>query len=151
MKKITFFICLFMASIGAFAQKEYVQIIQGTDGYGLDESVKLKGNIPPQIITKYNLTKDNNVYGTPYYSVSFKGKGINFVDVLNSFSQEGYIVENVLPINQYNTEYQYLLSKDISNNNNNQAKYRKGDVNEDESVDVSDVVNVINIMAGIDE
>ena len=143
MKKIAFLICMFLASVGAFAQKEYVQIVQVLNS-GRDYRIYLSGTIPASVNNNYQLWK-NNAYGKGYFIACDEYDRPAFVEILNCYMKDGYVIESTTPVTD---GIHYLLSKEKPGQEGNKPKYRKGDVNEDESVDISDVVNVINIMAG---
>ena len=84
------------------------------------------------------LYDERRQYGT--VSVS----GFPLGETLNILGAEGYEIDQTLLVDARVT---IIMSRAYSDGTANVKKAKKGDVNEDEKVDISDVVSVVNIIA----
>ena len=98
MKKVLLFFCLLMASVGAFAQKSYVNVVvQGSLSYSV--YAHLSGDVPSSMKDSYS-SSDKKTIG----------------DILNELSKNSFEVETMTSYVTGSTEYTiYLLSKKSSN------------------------------------
>ena len=81
-----------MASVEAFAQKEYVQIVQVLNS-GRDYRIYLSGTIPASVNNNYQLWK-NNAYGKGYFIACDEYDRPAFVEILNCYMKDGYVIES---------------------------------------------------------
>ena len=98
MKKVLLFFCLLMASVGAFAQKSYVNVVvQGSLSYSV--YAHLSGDVPSSMKDSYS-SSDKKTIG----------------DILNELSKNSFEVETMTSYVTGSNAYTiYLLSKKSSN------------------------------------
>ena len=155
MKKI-FFILLFLCGLEMQAQKQYVTIYcYGNNSYGgndvdSDRNLFMRGDISDNIVNKAKLLKSSNNYKVEINdgrksNNKLQISNVNLSDVLSLFGEEGFEIDQSTLTS--GTRFLIIMSRTKTVDTSNIKKVRKGDVNEDEQVDISDVVSVINIIA----
>lgn len=139
MKKIILLLLLALVSVTASARKSYITVwTPYASGIAPVESsydrIILTGDVPDNLEGfTYSPNAhywENKRYAIPRYSTG---------EILNLLSEYGYEVEFVDNDNQ-----SFLLSKEIPSS----QTQMKGDVNEDNSVNISDVNEVISLILG---
>ena len=148
MKKLCLLL-LFLCGLEMYAQKQYVTIYADpvTLKSNTQYSQVLTGAVSDFFVQKVNELKSRfNVYiydeRRQYGTVSVSGFPLG--ETLNILGAEGYEIDQTLLVDARVTIF---MSRAYSDGTANVRKAKKGDVNEDEKVDISDVVSVVNIIA----
>lgn len=132
MKKIFLLCLLLVASVGAYAQKSYVNVCSGGINNDGSQNIYLSGAVPNDMKSYYDGFDDNVKIG----------------DILNMLAGRGFVVEQMSCCNGGSTNGTVrevvILSKSGTS-----SSYTEGDVNKDGEVTIADVNKVINIILGV--
>lgn len=156
MKKLFLFILLFCTFSLSEAQKEYIWIYTDCTNSNFPRAdVNVCGAITETLENKIkSLIKTDSINGyNKNCEISKSGRGglkINDFDnigrLLNLIAEDGYEIEQTQAVTS-SWHVIYIMSRQKSTQTSESTKRKKGDVNEDNEVDINDVVAVINIMA----
>lgn len=144
MKKIILLLLLVLVSVTASARKSYITVTapysngSAIPSYGSTHYFVLTGDVPDNI-DGFSYSSEEHCWNSkdPYNDPSVMRYSTG--EILNLLSEYGYEVEFV-----NNDNKSFLLSKEIPSS----QTQMKGDVNEDNSVNISDVNEVISLILG---
>ncbi len=146
MKKLFVAILLLTCFVAAEAQNKYVLI----NGSYTNNEIRISGAISDKFTNKckesgisyYNTRSDKN-QSLYYLYIELENLG----RIINIFAEEGFVVEQMVSHDTYGISI-LMMQKDTGHLSDNKA-HINGDVNGDETVNITDVVDIINIIAGI--